>query len=171
MGVAATGKALVGRWFSFTVFGWSQILIDLEPLVRLTQGAAVLHGHSHTYLGALFIAPVAVVTGKTLCQWGLRLWNEAMPFDWLRMPTHIGWRVAAVSAAVGTFSHVLLDSIQHHDVRPWWPLHDGNALLGVMSYDGVYTLCLVLGGLGALGVLARAVFKRLKNLVEMAEDI
>jgi hypothetical protein len=64
LGLGAVFKALGGRHFSFMIFGGSQVLVDLEPLVRLIRHDQVVHGPSHTVVGALGIALVSAVVGR-----------------------------------------------------------------------------------------------------------
>ena len=52
MGPGLAIKAVSGRYLSLMVFGFSQVAMDIEPLVRMIRGDAVLHGFTHTYLGA-----------------------------------------------------------------------------------------------------------------------
>ena len=44
MGPGLAIKAVTGRHLSLLVFGVSQVVIDVEPLVRIIRGDAVLHG-------------------------------------------------------------------------------------------------------------------------------
>lgn len=153
MGPAATFKLLGINFFSFTLFGYSQILMDLEPLVRLLRGDDIIHGHSHTYIGAIVIGAFAIGTGKPLCEYCLVIWNRMFKLRFLYVPTSISWTVAVFSAYIGTISHVLLDSIIHFDMKPWNPFSDTNGLLHVISAGQLHSWCLVLGGLGAIGLL------------------
>jgi hypothetical protein len=75
MGPGLVLKALAGRHFSLMVFGFSQVAIDIEPLVRIIRGDAVLHGFTHTYLGATLIALVSALVGRPVCQFLLRYWD------------------------------------------------------------------------------------------------
>lgn len=43
MGPGLAVKALLGRRFSLTVFGFSQIAMDIEPLARMIRGDTLLH--------------------------------------------------------------------------------------------------------------------------------
>ena len=61
LGPGLAFKALGGRHFSFMVFGGAQVLMDLEPLIGILQDRDVLHGVTHTWLGALVIGSVAAV--------------------------------------------------------------------------------------------------------------
>ena len=60
LGPGAAFKAIGGKHFSFMVFGGTQVLMDIEPLVAILRGSPVLHGVTHTILGALVIGLVAV---------------------------------------------------------------------------------------------------------------
>ncbi len=53
LGPGALFKAVGGRHFSFMVFGGTQVLMDIEPLLGLIRGWPVLHGYTHTLAGAL----------------------------------------------------------------------------------------------------------------------
>lgn len=112
------------------VFGWSQIVMDIQPLIVLLTGEGHLHGFTHTYPGATLLAVLSALTGKYLGELGLRL---------LKMPRYvpIRWPVAFVSAFVGTYSHVLLDSVMHADVQPYAPFSTTNGLLNLVSPEAL----------------------------------
>lgn len=141
MGPGIAIKAVLQRRFSLMVFGWSQICMDIQPLVVMLTDKGDLHGFSHTYLGATLIAVVAALSGKPLGEWGLRL---------LREPSHlpIPWRVSAWSAAIGTYSHVMIDSIMHSDMVPAAPWSTASPLLGIISIDTLHAVCVVLALIG-----------------------
>lgn len=166
MGPAAALKLVGAGYFSFTVFGYSQILIDLEPLVRLSRGDAVVHGYSHTYLGAIVIGILACISGKPICEGGLRWWNRLFRLSFLQLPTRIAWSVAAVSAFLGTFSHIVLDSVMHADMHPLSPLSERNGLLHIISVGQLHLLCLGLGGLGAAGLLVMWFWRKWTYVVD-----
>jgi membrane-bound metal-dependent hydrolase YbcI (DUF457 family) len=147
LGPGAAFKAVGGRHFSFMVFGGAQVLMDIEPLVRIYLGTPVLHGYTHTLLGALVIGLVATLTGKPISQFVLNRY---------RIPHHpFTWLAAGVGAFVGTFSHVVLDAIMHPDMHPWWPISQGNALLGIVSVGWLHVGCVALGMLGGLVIAFR----------------
>lgn len=77
MGPGLAVKAESGRHFSLMVFGFSQVMIDIEPLVRIIRGDAMVHGFTHTYLGATLIAVLSVVVGRPVCQFFLNYWAPA----------------------------------------------------------------------------------------------
>ena len=153
MGPAAVCKAVAGDRFSFTVFGYSQILIDIEPLIRLVRADPALHRPSRSYAGALVIGLFAIATGKWACETGIRLWNNLFTWSWLQLRGTIAWPVVVGSAFLGTFSHVVLDSLLHADMRPLQPFSDARPLLGLLSHTAVLELCVWSGALGGLAWL------------------
>jgi hypothetical protein len=164
MGPAAALKAVAGSYFSLTVFGFAQILMDLEPLVRLIRGDAILHGFSHTYLGATGVGFVAFAAGRPFCQGLLRCWNWVMRpkfFGWLRASAGISKTAAATGAFIGTYSHVFLDSLVHRDVRPWAPFNPANGWLGAIPAGWLHLVCLGLGVVGMMVLFVLWVWNRI----------
>jgi hypothetical protein len=156
MGPGILVKALIGPHFSLLVFGFAQAVIDIEPVVRLIRGDAILHGFTHTYLGATGVAIVAALAGRPLCQFLLDRWREDpdSPFmNWLRGSPKISWTAAFTGAFVGTYSHVVLDSIMHVDMEPLAPLSTANALHYLMSLNALHVMCVATAVLGA-GIMA-----------------
>ena len=131
--------------FSLMVFGWAQIIMDIQPLIVLLTGKGHLHGFSHTYIGASLLALVSALTGKYLSELGLRVLGVAKKDN----PIKIIWRVAIVSAFIGTFSHVFIDGIMHADIEPFYPLSIPNGLLGIITINQLHKLCLYSGLIGA----------------------
>src|SRR5262245_2928584 len=144
MGPALLLKGLAPRRFSLLIFGFSQCLMDIEPAVRFFRQDPILHGFTHTYLGATLLGVVALLAGRPLCQYLLRRFqpDPRSPFlIWLHGPDEITWTAAAVSAFLGTYSHVFLDSVMHDDMRPFAPWSDANALHLAISVDGLHLAC------------------------------
>ena len=163
MGPGLAMKAVGGRHFSLMVFGFSQVVMDLEPLVRIYRGDAVLHGLTHTYLGASMIALVSVMTGRPICEWLLRRFVPAPSWRflaWLWGDAHITWPAAFIGAFAGTYSHVFLDSVMHADMRPLLPLSDANALLFRIPVDVLHVACV---GAGVAGVLLMGILYALRG--------
>ncbi len=125
------------------VFGWSQIIMDIQPLIVLMSGEGHLHGFSHTYVGASLLAIFSGLTGKYLSELGLKILRLDFSF-----PIHISWTVSFASAFVGCFSHVFLDSIMHADVEPFFPITLQNDLIGIISVQALHKFCLYSGLLG-----------------------
>lgn len=147
MGPGLLLKGLLQGSFSLMVFGWAQIVMDLQPLIAMVTGEGELHGFTHTYLGATLLAVISALSGRYLGEFGLRLAG-------LRTFLPIGWGVATVSAFIGCWSHVLLDSIMHHDVEPLWPFSSTNVLVALLSVENLHWLCIGSGLAGAWLYLA-----------------
>ena len=156
MGPGLALKAVLGRYFSLMVFGFTQVAMDLEPLVRLIRGDAVLHGFTHTYLGATLIGAASVIVGRPACEFLLDRFRPDASMRvlvWLRGSGRITWTAAIVGALTGAYSHVGLDSIMHADMHPLAPMHGRNALLSLISVDVLHVVCVFAGVLGAAALL------------------
>jgi len=140
-GPGAVFKAVGGRHFSFMVFCGSQVLMDIEPLIGILTQKPILHGTSHTLLGALVIGTIAGIIGKPI---------SAMVLRWRSIPHYpFTWTSSFIGAYIGTFSHILLDAVLHSDMSPWWPVATGNRLLGLAGYDQMHVACVLVGLFGA----------------------
>ncbi|PLY07779.1 MAG: hypothetical protein C0625_04225 [Arcobacter sp.] len=140
MGPGILIKAILQSSFSLMVFGWSQIIMDIQPLFVLINGSGYLHGFSHTYLGCTLLAIFSALSGKYLSELGLKLIGLSKS-----PPIKISWRVAFISAFIGCFSHVLLDSIMHTDVQPFSPFFLNNDLFSILTVSELHKLCLYSG--------------------------
>ncbi len=146
MGPGILLKALFQGSFSLMVFGWAQIVMDIQPLFVLIIGEGHLHGFSHTYIGATLLALFSALSGKYLSEIGLTLFKLSSKDN----PLKISWRVAVLSAFIGTYSHVLLDSIMHGDVQPFYPVSGNNTLLGLVSVPQLHQFCIYSALVGAV---------------------
>lgn len=145
MGPGILVKSLLRGSFSLLVFGWAQIVMDLQPLVVLLTGEGRVHGLSHTYVGAALLGGMAAVSGKYLSELGLMLLGLSTKEN----PKRILWRAAWLSGFVGTFSHIALDSFMHFDITPLYPFSPLNGLLGLIAIGGIYKFCVYSGLVGA----------------------
>lgn len=142
MGPGIAIKSVMQGAFSLMVFGWAQIVMDIQPLIVIITGEGHLHGFSHTFIGAGLLGLFSALTGKYLAEIGLQL---------LRWPTlPLRWWVVFLSAFIGTFSHVLLDAVMHGDVQPFYPMDLNNPWWRWVAVDTLHRFCLYSGALGAL---------------------
>ncbi len=151
MGPALALKAASGRHFSVLVFGIAQVAMDIEPLVGMIRQASVLHGWSHSYVGATIIGILVALLAPPLCRIILTRWNVELAHHgvgWLGSPAGIGWVPSATGAFVGTYSHVVLDSIMHSDMTPLSPWSASNGLLGTLSIGALHIACVAAGVFG-----------------------
>ncbi len=158
MGPGIAIKAILQGSFSLMVFGWAQIVMDIQPLIVMITGEGHLHGFTHTYVGATLLAVFSALTGKYLSQVGLYVLG--MNSNW---KVNIRWWIAAGSAAMGAYSHVLLDSIMHADIEPFYPIATDNQLLGVLSVSALHEFCLYSGLVGSVVFYGISWFQKLKQ--------
>lgn len=145
MGPGIAIKAVLQGSFSLMVFGWAQIIMDIQPLVVMVTGEGHLHGFSHTYVGATLLALFSALTGKYLSEIGLFILGLNR-----QRQLKISWWVTFLSALIGTYTHVLLDSIMHSDLEPFYPFTANNQFLGLISNAALHKLCIYSGALGGL---------------------
>ena len=150
MGPGLVLKALFQGGFSLIIFGWAQIVMDIQPLIVMVSGEGHLHGFSHTYIGALLLAIFSALSGKYLAEIFLSTLGPSSKWQ-----VKISWWACFLSAFIGTFSHVFLDSIMHADVEPFYPVTTANGFLGLISVRALHKVCLYSGLVG--GVLYFAI--------------
>ena len=151
MGPGMAFKAVLGQRMSLIAFGISQIVIDIEPLVRIIRGDAVLHGATHTIMGALILAPFSAVIARLAGPWILKVWMlllEREHLVWLKEDLSISNGPILAGAFIGSLSHIFLDSLMHADMIPFAPFGSDNLLLHFVSYDVLHLSCLASGALG-----------------------
>lgn len=149
-GPGAALHACAPHKVSFLAFCAANVLIDLESLHNLLLRQYPVHGFLHSIVGATLVVLATMGLHSSLCALAGRL---PLPnvFQWQNLsPTQVAW-----GAALGAYSHVLLDSIMHADARPLAPFSPANPVLGVISIDALHLLCLASGALGVLVLLVR----------------
>jgi len=145
-------KALARPCFSLSVFGFVQVVLDAEVVIALLRSRSPLHCVLHTYAGASAAALAGVVVGRPCCVWLKRRWNAGLPAELrarLRLPEPITFAAAVTGALSGAYSHILLDSLMHPDMKPLAPWTGRNVLLDVVGFWPLYLLCLAVGLVGA----------------------
>ncbi len=153
MGAAMIVKPAARQHISVLAFGIAQVAMDIEPLIGMIRGWDVLHGPSHTILGALLIGSLVAWLSLPLCNFILQRFNQEVAhhkLPWLQESYPITKAAILTGAFFGTISHLVLDSLMHHDIHPLAPFSSANPLTGLVSHDGVYQLCVVLGVIGTV---------------------
>ncbi len=145
MGPALLLKALLQGCFSLTIFGWAQIVMDIQPLIVMVTGEGKLHGSSHTLIGATVLLFVAALTGRGILIGFQKIIRLREPYR-LELP----WSIVFFSAAIGTYSHVFIDMIMHGDVHVLWPFSTWNGILQVVSTEQLHWVCIGTGGVGII---------------------
>jgi membrane-bound metal-dependent hydrolase YbcI (DUF457 family) len=157
-GPGAALHAVAPRHVSFLAFCAANVLIDVESLYNLVNQRHPVHAFFHTYVGASLVI-IAVGSLFVAARWFAgRFW----------LPNLLRWRNLSlrqviVGAALGAYSHVVLDSVMHSDIQPLAPFSSANALLGALPLSILHIACVVLGLLGVLGVILRRLMAEERN--------
>ena len=141
-------KAIFQKYFSFRVFVLTNVIIDLEPIYFVLTNQYPLHRFFHTYLGATVIAVACIVFGRPICYQLTDIWNTL--FNNFRIVNkEISTPALIVAAFIGAYSHIILDSIMHQDLYPFYPWSKTNNLLHILSYEQLHLFCILTAVIGA----------------------
>lgn len=158
MGAGLTAKAVLNGRISVISFGIAQVLMDIEPGVRMLTGKGDLHGWTHTLAGALVIGAITTVVAPLLIRPVVKRCNAELAhysMQWLMVPA-ASWKWAvAAGAFFGTLSHIVLDGVMHRDMLPFAPISDSNPLMSLLEHDTVYLLCAAAAVAGTAAWLLR----------------
>lgn len=149
-GPGAALHAASPRHVSFIAFCAANVLIDIESGYNLLRGADLVHAFLHTYVGATLATLVVVAVHWALLRLANR-WHLPDLFRWRALSR----RQVAIGAALGAYSHIVLDSIMHADMRPLAPFSERNVLLGILSWSELHMACAVCGAVGVAGLFVR----------------
>ena len=146
-GPGAAICAVAPKHLSFWAFCGANVLIDIEPLYYMFNNNPPLHRFFHTYIGATIIcvATIAIfLVGLAVAK------RVSLPniFNWRSLSIHS----VALGSLVGAYSHVLFDSLMHHDITPLAPFSNVNHFLGLVPLGTLHLLC-VGAGIFAVAVI------------------
>ena len=153
-GPGAALHAISPRHVSFLAFCAANVLTDLESLYFLVTGQFPLHRFLHTYVGATVTLCVTVAGFAATCSVSRRVHLPNL-FGWKRL----AYRQVAVGAGLGSYSHIVLDSVMHSDIRPLAPFGESNSLLAAISISSLHLGCVLAGGLGLVLLALRRGFR------------
>lgn len=144
-GPGALLHAVAPRRVSFIAFVAANCITDVESIYNVLAGNFPVHRFLHTFVGAalvtaltvaLFMATRRLARSVTLPNW----------FQWqqLRLPA------VALGAALGAFSHIVLDGIMHADMHPLAPWSSENPFLRIIPLSTLHWTCIFSGAAGVL---------------------
>jgi membrane-bound metal-dependent hydrolase YbcI (DUF457 family) len=149
-GPGALLHSVAPKQVSFLSFCAANVIIDLESLYNLLHHRHPVHAFFHTCVGAsLVIAVVALLFLS--CRWTARRFLPPDKLHWRRLTS----MQVLIGAALGAYTHVILDSVMHQDIQPLSPFSSDNPLLGIVSLGVLHTACVVLGVIGLLIIAIR----------------
>ena len=71
---------------------------------------------------------------------------------------------------MGSYSHIVLDSLMHPDIRPFTPMSDSNLLFHAVSLSALHWGCLAAGVVGLAILACRGNFGRMQPSIRYAEQ-
>lgn len=164
IGPALVAKAVARRYFSIPTFAFTQVAIDSEVLVGLAfVGDLSYHATLHTFAGATVLAVLAVLLYRPLICRLAGLWNfisRAQPDGIVYMATDSSVKVVALSAVIGSYSHVMLDAVGNPELAPLAPFASANPFVGLAMSQSAILFCLLCWLVGGSAVLALAYRRR-----------
>ncbi|XLZ69956.1 hypothetical protein ABT364_26050 [Massilia sp. SR12] len=142
-GPGAAIHAIAPERISFLGFCAANVLIDLESLYFLSTQQFPVHRFFHTYIGATLVALMTVVLFLAARSFARRFW----------LPDLLKWQALRISsvaagAVLGTFTHIVFDSIMHSDMLPFAPFSDANPMYRIVSLTALHWFCVAAGVLG-----------------------
>jgi hypothetical protein len=148
-GPGLLGKGLAARWYSWTAFVASNVIIDCESLYYLARHEYPVHRQLHTFLGALLIgiATAGLLLGVRRVVPRSSAWLQARPSTVRAEGSSLG---IVVGAMVGALSHPVLDGLIHPDIEPLQPWSSANPLRGLVGLEALHSGCLVAGLIGVV---------------------
>jgi membrane-bound metal-dependent hydrolase YbcI (DUF457 family) len=157
-GPGALLHAVAPKHVSFLAFCSANVIIDFESLYNLVYQRHPVHAFFHTYVGATLVIGAVVLLFLGLRWFAHRYW----------LPNFLRWRElsakqVSIGAALGAYSHVVLDSVMHQDIQPLLPFAPSNWLLGAIPLNALHLACLAFGALGGFVVLTRWFVARGEN--------
>ena len=148
-GPGAAIHSIAPKRISFLAFCLANVLIDFEPLYYMVTGQYPLHRFFHTYIGATIItlATALILFAALKLNQKVRLPNL---FQWKNLTPPPIW----LGAAIGSYTHIIFDSVMHPDIVPLSPFSNANPLYQLVSLGHLYLFCLfsALLGLVVIGV-------------------
>lgn len=130
--------------------------MDFETAWNIFRGHERLHTFFHSYLGSNVVIILSLVFVLTYNLMFLNGLDKVVPNSPVWAP--FNFRQALISAAIGAWSHVLLDSVMHVDMAPLRPFSDRNPSLHVISVLTLHVICLA-------GFVVAAIIYGLRQLV------
>ncbi len=128
----------------------SSVIIDLEAIYLMFQGAPFLHGFFHSYLGASIMAVFVALAVYPFRKILNRILTVFM------LPQRSSFINILAASFLGAYSHIFLDSFLYLEMQPFYPF-EANPFLETVSVSTVYFLCSVSFLLGLVLYVYRAV--------------
>ena len=154
-GPGAIVHVIAPKHVSFLAFCSANVLIDVEPLYYMVTGQHPLHRFFHTYIGATIIMILTAVTFLIALRMSSRVSFPNL-FHWQSLKPFPVW----LGAALGSYTHIVFDSVMHADIVPLSPFSNINVLYRFISLGELHLFCLFSALLSLLILGIRHLIKR-----------
>ncbi|MBF0419804.1 MAG: metal-dependent hydrolase [Magnetococcales bacterium] len=155
-------KAFGGPQVSWTSFVLANGLVDLEPIVLFLTTGIPDHRFFHTFPGITVVGLFASWPGIYWCRWWLIKWNQWLPpsqHRWFGASSNVTYSSVLAGAMLGVWSHLILDSVMHWTMQPFWPFSQTNPFKGQFSVETLHVGCILAAGLGLILMLLRKMYE------------
>ena len=139
-------KSVFNKHFSWSIFALTNIIIDVEVIYYILTIGEASHKFFHTLIGSTIVALSCAIIGIPICERLLKFWNKNLQnvkslekLKWLSTETDISVVSSFTGAFVGAYSHIILDSLMHFDVKPFEPFFS-KTFVGIISSDLLHIL-------------------------------
>ena len=153
-GPGAAVHSIAPKSVSFLAFCTTNVLVDIEPLYYMVTQQFPLHRFFHSYVGVSIVIAVAVALFE-IAIWSGKKLSLPNVLDWQRLE----FRQLFIGATLGGYSHILLDSVMHADIRPLAPFSNNNQLLHTVSLATLHWVCIGCAVFGLFVISARKLFR------------
>jgi membrane-bound metal-dependent hydrolase YbcI (DUF457 family) len=124
------------KWLDLPVFLLANVAIDVEVLLIYTLGLGLpVHRYCHTFLFSPLVALALAIVVYPLRG---RIKNVLKIF-YLSYETT--FKKILISAVLGCWFHVLIDSFNHWDIKPFWPYRK-NPFFNLITENHIKIICL-----------------------------
>ena len=149
-------KSIFNKHFSWSIFALTNIIIDVEVIYYILTIGEASHKFFHTLIGSSIVALSCAIIGIPICERLLKSWNKNLQNEksleklkWLSTDTNITIFSSFTGAFVGAYSHIILDSLMHFDVKPFEPFFS-KTFVGIISSDLLHILLVGLFVFGSI---------------------
>jgi len=159
-------KSIFNKGFSWSIFALTNIAIDTEVIYYVITAGEASHKFFHTLLGSTMIAIICTFAGIPVCERLLNFWNKNLyneksleKLKFLNVDSKINIFSSFAGAFIGAYSHILLDSLMHFDVKPFEPFFSTN-FVGIVPINILHFGLLGLFVFGVIIYVIKKIFQK-----------
>ena len=131
------------------------VIIDLDFILFLLIGTPI-HGYLHTFLGATIISIFIIIILKLSQKQTIKIKK------WFKWEGKSNLKSISIGAFIGTYSHIILDSLIYNEINPFYPI-EGNPLYLENGQDVIFVTIYVIALITTIMLIALYSWKYIKN--------